>query len=108
VLLFDEPVNGLDPQGVRWVRDLLKSLATEGRTVLVSSHLISEMALTVEHLVVIGRGRLLADSSVAELTARGGSLEEAFLDLTGASAEYRSGGPTGDRYAPMPTKGRRS
>jgi ABC-2 type transport system ATP-binding protein len=108
VLLFDEPVNGLDPQGVRWVRDQLKSLATEGRTVLVSSHLISEMALTAEHLVVIGRGRLLADTSVAELTARGGSLEEAFLDLTGASAEYPGGEPTGDRHAPMPTKGRRS
>jgi ABC-2 type transport system ATP-binding protein len=100
VLLFDEPVNGLDPQGVRWARDLLRSLAAEGRTVLVSSHLISEMALTAEHLVVIGQGRLLADASVAELTARGGSLEEAFLELTGASAEYRGGVPGGDRDAP--------
>jgi ABC-2 type transport system ATP-binding protein len=107
VLLFDEPVNGLDPQGVRWVRDLLKSLAAQGRTVLVSSHLISEMALTAEHLVVIGRGRLLADTTVAELTARGGSLEEAFLDLTGASAEYR-GDEASDRLAPAPTKGPRS
>jgi ABC-2 type transport system ATP-binding protein len=89
VLLFDEPVNGLDPQGVRWVRDLLRSLAAEGRAVLVSSHLIGEMALTAEHLVVIGQGRLLADTSVAELTARGRSLEEAFLELTGASAEYQ-------------------
>src|SRR5438128_126979 len=69
VLMFDEPVNGLDPEGVRWVRNLLKSLAAEGRTVLVSSHLISEMALTAEHLVVIGQGRLLADTSVAQLTA---------------------------------------
>jgi ABC-2 type transport system ATP-binding protein len=103
VLLFDEPVNGLDPQGVRWVRDLLKSLAAEGRTVLVSSHLISEMALTAGHLVVIGQARLLADTSVAELTGRGGSLEQAFLDLTGSSAEYRGGDPSGDRAAPAPT-----
>ena len=102
VLLFDEPVNGLDPQGVRWIRELLRSLAAQGRTVLVSSHLISEMALTAEHLVVIGRGRLLADTSVAELTARGGSLEEAFLELTGDSAEY-SGGEQAS-----PAAGRRS
>ncbi|MFF1712807.1 ABC transporter ATP-binding protein [Streptomyces sp. NPDC058268] len=74
VLLFDEPVNGLDPEGVRWIRDLVKSLAAEGRTVLLSSHLISEMALTADHLVVIGRGRLLADTSVRELAARGHSL----------------------------------
>jgi ABC-2 type transport system ATP-binding protein len=106
VLLFDEPVNGLDPQGVRWVRDLLKSLAAEGRTVLVSSHLISEMALTAEPLVVIGQGRLLADTSVAELTARAGSLEEAFLALTGASAEYRGVDPAAHRAAAtIPTKG---
>ncbi len=57
VLLFDEPTNGLDPEGIRWVRNLLKTLAAEGRTVFVSSHLMSEMALTAEHLVVIGRGR---------------------------------------------------
>jgi len=69
VLLFDEPVNGLDPEGIRWVRTLLQSLAAEGRTVLVSSHLMSEMALTAEHLVVIGRGRLIADTSVAEFIA---------------------------------------
>ncbi|SDJ47771.1 ABC transporter ATP-binding protein [Streptomyces indicus] len=88
VLLFDEPVNGLDPEGVRWIRDLMKSLAAEGRTVLVSSHLISEMALTAEHLVVIGPGRLLADTSVAELTADGSSLEEAFFRLTSGAAMY--------------------
>ena len=82
VLLFDEPVNGLDPQGIRWLRDLLRSLAAQGRTVLVSSHLISEMALTADHLVVIGHGRLLADTSVDELSARSSSLEEAFLELT--------------------------
>jgi ABC-2 type transport system ATP-binding protein len=64
VLILDEPVNGLDPEGILWVRNLLKHLASEGRTVLVSSHLMSEMALTAEHLVVIGRGRLLADTTV--------------------------------------------
>jgi ABC-2 type transport system ATP-binding protein len=66
VLLLDEPVNGLDPEGVAWTRTLLRSLAAEGRTVFVSSHLMSEMALTADHLIVIGRGRLLADTSVAE------------------------------------------
>ena len=66
VLLFDEPVNGLDPEGIVWVRQLLRSLADEGRTVLVSSHLMSEMALTADHLVVIGRGRLIADTAMAD------------------------------------------
>jgi ABC-2 type transport system ATP-binding protein len=97
VLLFDEPVNGLDPEGVRWIRNLMKSLAREGRTVLLSSHLISEMALTADHLVVIGQGRLLADTSVAELTAGGRSLEEAFFAITGDSAEYRGVAPAEDR-----------
>jgi ABC-2 type transport system ATP-binding protein len=69
-VILDEPVNGLDPEGIRWIRDLLKQLAAEGRTVLVSSHLMSEMALTAEHLIVIGRGRLIADTSVAEFVAR--------------------------------------
>jgi ABC-2 type transport system ATP-binding protein len=65
-LVLDEPVNGLDPEGIRWVRDLLKRLASEGRTVFVSSHLMSEMALTAEHLIVVGRGRLIADVGVQE------------------------------------------
>jgi len=82
VLLFDEPVNGLDPEGVRWIRDLMRGLASEGRTVFVSSHLISEMALTADRLVVIGRGRLLADTTVADLASRYATLEDAFLDLT--------------------------
>ena len=90
VLLLDEPVNGLDPEGIRWVRDLLRSLAAEGRVVLVSSHLIAEMAVTAERLVVVGRGRLLAQTSVAELSARSTSLEEAFLALTSADVEYRA------------------
>jgi len=152
MLLLDEPVNGLDPEGIRWVRQLLKSMAAEGRTVLVSSHLMSEMALTADHLVIIGRGRLLADTPMArfvsgthrdvlvrspragelaglltaggaaitpeddgslvvtgmdapaigdlaarhgiavhELVPRHASLEEAYLDLTGGSTDYRAG-----------------
>ncbi|MFD7918829.1 ABC transporter ATP-binding protein [Streptomyces sp. NPDC059740] len=69
VLLFDEPVNGLDPEGILWVRNLMKHLAAEGRTVFVSSHLMSEMALTAEHLIVIGRGQLLADMNVRDFIA---------------------------------------
>jgi ABC-2 type transport system ATP-binding protein len=69
-LLFDEPVNGLDPDGILWIRNLMRSLAAEGRTVLASSHLMSEMALTADHLLVIGRGRLLADTPLTELIAR--------------------------------------
>jgi ABC-2 type transport system ATP-binding protein len=88
VLLLDEPVNGLDPAGIHWIRDLLKSLAGQGRAVFVSSHLISEIALLAEHLVVIGQGQLLADTSVAELSAGAASLEDAFLRLTGASIQY--------------------
>ncbi|WNI23432.1 ABC transporter ATP-binding protein [Streptomyces sp. ITFR-16] len=71
-LILDEPVNGLDPEGVLWIRNLLRSLATQGRTVLVSSHLMSEMALTADHLVIIGRGRLLADTTVADFVATAG------------------------------------
>jgi ABC-2 type transport system ATP-binding protein len=67
-LILDEPVNGLDPEGILWIRTLLKSLAAEGRTIFVSSHLMSEMALTASHLIVIGRGRLIADVGVDELT----------------------------------------
>ncbi|MFI5945052.1 ATP-binding cassette domain-containing protein [Streptomyces uncialis] len=66
ILMFDEPVNGLDPEGIHWIRHLMKSLAAQGRTVFVSSHLMSEMALTADHLVVIGQGRLLADTSMAD------------------------------------------
>jgi ABC-2 type transport system ATP-binding protein len=153
ILMFDEPVNGLDPEGILWIRNLMKRLAAEGRTVFVSSHLMSEMENTAEHLIVIGRGRLIADCSVAEFIARnsvqavrvrtpqpdelvivvrraGGSvaatgdalvvhglapdrigdlayengirlheltlaqasLEEAFMELTAASVEFRAGG----------------
>jgi ABC-2 type transport system ATP-binding protein len=88
VLLLDEPVNGLDPEGIRWIRNLLKNLAAHGRTVLVSSHLISEVAQTADQLIVIGQGRLLAQTTVAELAARSHSLEEAFFQLTDGSTEY--------------------
>jgi len=73
VLLFDEPVNGLDPEGIQWVRQLLKALAAEGRTVFVSSHLMSEMALTADHVIVIGKGRLLEDADVATMVSKAGT-----------------------------------
>ena len=88
VLLLDEPVNGLDPEGIRWLRTLLQAQAAQGRTVLVSSHLISEMALTAERLVVIGQGRLLTETTVAALSATASSLEEAFLALTSGATSY--------------------
>jgi ABC-2 type transport system ATP-binding protein len=69
-VILDEPLNGLDTEGIRWVRALLRDLAAEGRTVFVSSHLMSEMALTADHVVVIGRGRLIADTGMAEFIAR--------------------------------------
>jgi ABC-2 type transport system ATP-binding protein len=69
-VILDEPVNGLDPEGIRWIRSLLRRLAAEGKTVFVSSHLMSEMALTAQHLIVIGRGRLIADTSMDEFIAR--------------------------------------
>lgn len=84
-LLFDEPFDGLDPEGVRWVRELMRSLAAEGRTVLVSGHRLGEMAVTADHVVVVGRGRLIADTTTAELMARfprDSPLEEAFLEFT--------------------------
>jgi ABC-2 type transport system ATP-binding protein len=70
VLMFDEPVNGLDPEGIRWIRNLMKALAAEGRTVFVSSHLMSEMENTADHLIVIGRGKLIADCTTEEFIAR--------------------------------------
>ncbi len=72
LLLFDEPVNGLDPEGIRWIRGFIRALAAEGRTVLVSSHLMSELEDTADHLIVIGRGRLIADTSMRELLAQAG------------------------------------
>ncbi|MFI6286644.1 ABC transporter ATP-binding protein [Streptomyces sp. NPDC051018] len=107
VLLLDEPVNGLDPEGIVWIRTLMREWARQGRTVFVSSHLMGEAALTVDHVVVIGGGRLLAEGGVREITDAyappGGSLEEAFIRLTtggaggvaGASAAGTAGPPPG-------------
>jgi ABC-2 type transport system ATP-binding protein len=97
VLVLDEPVNGLDPEGIRWVRELLRDLADEGRTVLVSSHLMSEMEETADHLVVLGRGRLLADVPMTDLLGRHAavrvrspqaSLLARALERAGAAVDY--------------------
>ncbi|MER7793501.1 ABC transporter ATP-binding protein [Streptomyces sp. NPDC097640] len=102
VLILDEPVNGLDPEGIQWIRGFLRSLAAEGRTVLVSSHLMSELEDTADHLIVIGRGRLLADTDVASLlaaasrgrvTLRTPRRAEAVTALAGAGAEVAVLGP---------------
>jgi ABC-2 type transport system ATP-binding protein len=85
-VILDEPVNGLDPEGIRWVRTLLKELAGDGRTVFLSSHMMSEMALTAEHLVVVGRGRLIADTSVDD-----------FVRQASAGAAVRVRSPAADR-----------
>jgi ABC-2 type transport system ATP-binding protein len=74
VLLFDEPVNGLDPEGIKWIRELMRGLAAEGRTVLVSSHLMSEMAQTADHLIVIGKGKLIADIGISEFIRQGSNV----------------------------------
>jgi ABC-2 type transport system ATP-binding protein len=89
-LVLDEPVNGLDPEGIRWVRGLVRGLAAEGRCVLMSSHLIGEMADTADVVLVVGRGHLLAELSMPELRAKGADLEEVFLELTGEQAEFRA------------------
>jgi ABC-2 type transport system ATP-binding protein len=140
VLMFDEPVNGLDPEGILWIRKFMQSLAAEGRTVFVSSHLLSEMSQTADHLVVIGRGRLIAQCTTQELAERGhtprqedgvlvvggvttdevgelaashgavlheltaqrGSLEEAFMQLTGEDVEYHAHRIDGAAPAPAP------
>jgi ABC-2 type transport system ATP-binding protein len=83
-LILDEPANGLDPEGVRWLRDLLRGLADEGRTVLVSSHILAEVAQTVDDVIILDRGRLVARAPLRELTVAG-DLEETFLELTGAA-----------------------
>jgi ABC-2 type transport system ATP-binding protein len=86
LLILDEPANGLDPAGVRWLRTFLQSLAAEGRTVLVSSHLLAEVAQTVDRVVIIDRGRLLAEGALDELTGKGRSLEDVYLELTEGAA----------------------
>ena len=97
VLVLDEPMNGLDPEGIVWLRELLRSFAAEGRTVFVSSHMLTEMALSADQLVLVGHGRLVADVSVRDLLAaaspEGGpslTLEEAYLALVRGSGQRRS------------------
>ncbi|MEA2404405.1 MAG: type transport system ATP-binding protein [Thermoleophilaceae bacterium] len=87
-VVLDEPANGLDPEGILWIRTLLKKLAAEGRTVFLSSHMMSEIALTAEHLIVVGRGRLIADTSVADVVAQA-STDSAVLVRTARAGELR-------------------
>jgi ABC-2 type transport system ATP-binding protein len=106
IVMFDEPVNGLDPEGIVWIRQLMQSLADEGRTVFVSSHLMSEMALTASHVVVIGRGRLIADVPVREFVQGGGDVlvrSPHAAELAGLLA--RAGGPSGATVVPEPDGG---
>jgi len=114
VLLLDEPVNGLDPEGILWIRNLIKHLATEGRTILVSSHLMNEMAVTADHLIVIGRGKLIADCGTKEFIER--SSEKSVLvrspDLAKLEAAIAAGGgkavmvdPTEDTAAALTVTG---
>ena len=93
VLVLDEPVNGLDPEGILWIRNLMRDFARDGRSVLVSSHLMNEMAVTADHLVVLGNGRVLADCSLREFVAGHDSLESAFLATTASTLSFQGGGP---------------
>jgi ABC-2 type transport system ATP-binding protein len=86
LLVLDEPANGLDPAGVHWLRGFLRRFAEQGRTVLVSSHMLAEAAQTVDRVVIIDRGRLVTTGRLDELTERGGTLEDVFLELTGAGS----------------------
>ena len=86
LLILDEPINGLDPAGVHWLRTFLRGFAARGGTVLVSSHVLAEVAQTVDRVLIIDNGRLLADATVDELARRGQSLEAAYLELTTADA----------------------
>ena len=95
-VILDEPVNGLDPDGVRWVRHLMRRLAAEGRCVLVSSHLMAEMQQTADRVVVIGAGKLLGEFDISDLE-EGTSLEEAYLRLTAGVVQYRAGTHEGNR-----------
>ena len=89
VLMFDEPFNGMDPEGIVWLRGFLRSLAAQGRTVLVASHLMRELQDAADHVIVVGHGRVIADSPVAGLVGRWGSLEDAYLELTSDAVDYR-------------------
>jgi ABC-2 type transport system ATP-binding protein len=89
LLVLDEPANGLDPAGVHWLRGFLRQFADAGRTVLISSHVLAEVAQTVDSVVILDRGRLVTQSTVADLTAASGSLEDAFLRLTSRAGADR-------------------
>ena len=91
-IMLDEPFNGMDPEGIVWLRGLLRGLASQGRAVLVSSHLMSELQHLADHLVVVGRGRAIADASVASLLEGRQSLEDVYLELTRAEVEFRGAG----------------
>jgi ABC-2 type transport system ATP-binding protein len=90
VLMLDEPFNGMDPEGIVWIRGFLRGLAAEGRAVLLSTHLMSELQGTADHVIVVGRGRVLADATMPDLLARHGSLEQAYLELTRDAVEFRA------------------
>jgi len=92
ILILDEPVNGLDPEGILWIRNLMRDFARDGRSVLVSSHLMNEMAVTADHLVVLGNGRVLADCSLRDFVAGHDSLEAAFMARTAGTLTYQGGG----------------
>lgn len=99
VLVLDEPTNGLDPDGIRWTRRVLRRLADEGRTVLVSSHLMNEMEGIADDVVVIARGQILATGTARAIQGDNASLEDAFFALTDGQGEYRSGGVNGGEPA---------
>ena len=119
MLLLDEPVNGLDPEGIRWIRNLLKSLAAEGRTVFVSSHLMSEMALTATEVIVVGRGRLITSGSVEDVvrtaatgavlvrTAQADRLSALLIDHGCRGRAFDAGHAHGDRHRQRTDRTRR-
>ncbi|MFJ2649686.1 ABC transporter ATP-binding protein [Streptomyces sp. NPDC087420] len=102
ILMFDEPVNGLDPEGIHWIRNLMKALAAEGRTIFVSSHLMSEMALTADHLIVIGQGRLLANTSMAQFIHDN---SRSYARLRSPQRERLNDVLTAEGYTPVETEG---
>jgi ABC-2 type transport system ATP-binding protein len=96
VLMLDEPVNGLDPEGIRWIRNLMQRLAREGRTVVVSSHVMSELEATADRVLVLGRGRMIADASVDELTRRNGFVRVVSPDAALRDVLADAGGTVSD------------
>ena len=103
ILMFDEPVNGLDPEGIHWIRQMFKTLAAEGRTVFVSSHLMSEMALTADHLIIIGRGRLIADMATYRFIESSARARTCWCDRRGPPTSPDCSRPTARPSRPSPT-----